>query len=62
MLPSEGSEAVTNALEWLVKELGVEIRQGESSTFIPADLIVVNANLPFATETLLRDTNLERYN
>jgi phytoene dehydrogenase-like protein len=75
--PIGGLEAVTNTLEWLVKELGVEIRrdttvtqvdnhgvftrQGESSTFIPADLVVVNANLPFATETLLTDTDLERY-
>ena len=75
--PIGGFEAVTNALERLVKELGVEIRcdttvtkvdnhgvfirQGESSTFVSADLIIVNADLPFATETLLKDTNLERY-
>lgn len=75
--PIGGFEAVTNALERLVLDLGVEIRcdttvtkvndQGvfaihdESHAFIPADLVIINADLPFATETLLKDTNLERY-
>ena len=75
--PVGGFEAVTDALERLVRELDVEIRcdttvtkvndqgvfviHGESNTFIPADLIIINADLPFATETLLKDTNMERY-
>lgn len=75
--PVGGFEAVTNAMEQLAIEQGVEIQcgatvtkvndkgvyvsNGESSTFLPADLVLVNADLPFATETLLKDKDQECY-
>ncbi len=70
--PVGGFQAVTDAMENLLEEKGVEIRcettvtgvtnegvwakandkQGESE-FIPADLVIVNADLPYAKESLL---------
>ena len=76
--PIGGFRAVTNAMESLVKRLGVTIQYGMTVTsvdgngvrvcstsenhdddgmkggdFIPADLVIVNADLPYATKSLL---------
>jgi phytoene dehydrogenase-like protein len=69
--PIGGFEAVSRAMERLVKDLGVEIqcdttvtkvdtqgvyiKNGESNAFLPADLVIVNADLPFATESLMKN-------
>jgi len=74
--PIGGFQAVTNAMENLLGEKGVEIRcettvtgvtnegvwargndnEGESE-FISADLVIVNADLPYAKESLLMKEN-----
>jgi phytoene desaturase (3,4-didehydrolycopene-forming) len=75
--PIGGFDAVSKAIERLVKELGVEIqcdttvtkvdaqgvyvKNGELNAFLPADLVIVNADLPFATESLMTDSNDECY-
>jgi phytoene desaturase (3,4-didehydrolycopene-forming) len=76
--PIGGFDAVSRAMERLVKDLGVEIQcdttvtkvdtqgvyinNGESNAFLPADLVIVNADLPFATESLMKkDRNDESY-
>lgn len=69
--PVGGFRAVSNALEALAVDLGVEIRcetnvlgvtndgvwatdsQKDGKEFIPADLIIVNADLPYAKNSLL---------
>lgn len=75
--PIGGFDAVSQAMECLVRELGVEIqcdtivtkvddrgvyvKNGESCAFLPADLVIVNADLPFATESLMKDRKDECY-
>ncbi len=69
--PIGGFQSVTNAMETLLEEKGVEIRCETTVTgvtnegvwarsndkidseFIPADLVIVNADLPYAKESLL---------
>lgn len=63
--PIGGFQSVTNAMEKLAHSLGVETRCGktvtrisndgvylEDGSFEPASLVVVNADLPYATESL----------
>jgi phytoene desaturase (3,4-didehydrolycopene-forming) len=75
--PVGGFEAVTNALERLVHDQGVEIQCGSTvtsvtdkgvyvqnegsneSSFIPADMVIINADLPYATKVLLLDETEE---
>jgi len=72
--PIGGFQSVTDALERLATTLGVHIEadamvtriqedgvtilKGSKESFFPADLVVVNADLPYATKSLLsnRDT------
>jgi len=65
--PKGGFQSVTNALERLALDLGVTIERGKTVThveekgvhiadagFLPADMVIVNADLPYAKTSLLQ--------